>query len=59
MKIENTTAIAEVEATRASTPSERILQPLGLSDYSQFLYSKKKERCSSPHERTGFPHRRT
>lgn len=33
-----TTAIVEVGGTRPITPSERILAPLELADYSQFLY---------------------
>ena len=33
------TAIAEISEARPITPSERILAPLSLSDYSQFLYN--------------------
>ena len=32
-------AIAEISESRPITPSERILAPLSLSDYSQFLYN--------------------
>ena len=32
-------AIAEISEARPITPSERILAPLSLSDYSQFLYN--------------------
>ena len=35
---QTTTEIAIVETERTPTPSEQILAPLDLSDYSQFLY---------------------
>ena len=37
--VDQTTAIVEAGETRPLTPSEQILAPLELSDYSQFLYS--------------------
>ena len=36
--IEQTTALVEIDEPRPITPAERILAPLKLSDYSQFLY---------------------
>ena len=37
--VDQTTAIVEAGETRPLTPSEQILAPLELSDYSKFLYS--------------------
>ena len=35
---QQTTAIVEASASHVTTPAERILAPLSLADYSQFLY---------------------
>ena len=37
-QVQETTAIVDAGKTHPITPSERILAPLELSDYSQFLY---------------------